>query len=126
MLGQSEPIGFIPVTDGARARAFYVDALGLALRKETPFAIVVVSGPLEIRLTLVPEHSPAPFTVFGWSVGDIEASLGGLAERGVEFVQFEAIDQMAEGIWTSPGGARIAWFKDPDGNLLSLTQEPKG
>lgn len=113
---------FIPVRDGARARAFYSGVLGLEVSEETPFAIVCRVPGGELRLAKTPDFSPQPFTVAGWQVGDITAEMAALAAKGVGFEVFDQMPQDAEGIWTTPDGARICWFRDPDGNLLSLTQ----
>jgi predicted enzyme related to lactoylglutathione lyase len=75
-----------------------------------------------LRVTTVDRVDPAPYTVLGWLVGDLDAALHRLDERGVEPVRYDAMEQDAGGIWTSPSGSRIAWFRDPDGNTLSLTQ----
>jgi catechol 2,3-dioxygenase-like lactoylglutathione lyase family enzyme len=86
------------------------------------FACVLRVGPATLRVTKVAELRTQPFTVFGWMVGDIAATLDGLTAAGVMFVQFDAVEQDARGVWTTPGGDRVAWFRDPDGNTLSLTQ----
>jgi catechol 2,3-dioxygenase-like lactoylglutathione lyase family enzyme len=114
-------VGFIPVRDLAAARAFYSDLLGLTVENETPFALVVDGGGASIRLTPVPDLQPYSFTVAGWVVADIVAEVDALASNGVKFNRYEGIDQDERGIWTTPGGDRVAWFTDPFGNTLSLT-----
>jgi catechol 2,3-dioxygenase-like lactoylglutathione lyase family enzyme len=122
VLGGFDPIGFVHTTDVARAKAFYVDALGLEFVEESPFALVVRSGGTMIRVTPVETHVASPATVLGWSVPDIATVLDGLRERGVTAIRYDGLDQDDRGIWAAPGGARVAWFPDPDGNTLSLTQ----
>jgi catechol 2,3-dioxygenase-like lactoylglutathione lyase family enzyme len=118
--------GFIPVRDTARARGFYQGVLGLRVVEDTPFAVVVDAGGTSLRLTPVPEFTPQPFTVAGWQVTDIAAAVRELADRGVRCTRYDGLDQDEMGIWSSPGGARVAWFCDPDGNTLSLTQAGSG
>jgi catechol 2,3-dioxygenase-like lactoylglutathione lyase family enzyme len=122
MLKTAKVITFIGTLDAARALAFYRDTLGLTLVEESPFAIVFDSNGIMLRVTPVPKLDPAQFTVLGWEVPDIERAVKGLAAAGVEFNRYAGMQQDKDGIWNSPGGARIAWFHDPDGNTLSLTQ----
>jgi len=117
-------VGFVPVRDLDAARAFYVDRLGLASLEESPFALVVDANGTKLRLTPVPEHRAQPFTIAGWDVSDIERTVDALVASGVEFHRYEGMDQDARGIWSAPGGDRVAWFADPDGNTLSLTAAP--
>ena len=115
-------MAFIPVRDLAAARAFYVGTLGLPVTDENPFAVVLNAGGTVLRLTQVDDLRPQPFTIAGWVVPDIGAAVDALAGRGVTFTRYEGMDHQDEkGIWTTPGGDRVAWFKDPDGNTLSLT-----
>jgi catechol 2,3-dioxygenase-like lactoylglutathione lyase family enzyme len=116
------PIGFIHTTDVGRARKFYVDVLGLELVEDSPFALVLRSGPTMIRVTPVPSHDVSPHTVLGWDVPDIASVMRGLVERGVAPLRYDGLDQDDLGIWRSPSGAQVAWFADPDSNTLSLTQ----
>ena len=122
MLLDSDVIGFVHTTDVARARLFYVGVLGLELVEESPFALVLRSGPTMIRVTPVESHTASPHTVLGWSVHDLAAVIDGLTSRGVQPLRYDGLDQDERGIWQAPGGARVAWFSDPDGNTLSLTQ----
>jgi catechol 2,3-dioxygenase-like lactoylglutathione lyase family enzyme len=124
ILGASKVMAFVPVTDPARARAFYEGVLGLRLvEDEAPFALVFDANGTMLRVTPVGEHHPAPFTVLGWEVESIEGTVERLTSAGVKFLRFAGMNNGdALGIWTSPSGARIAWFNDPDGNVLSLTQ----
>ena len=124
ILGGSKIIAFVHITDWARARAFYEDVLGLRLvEEEKPFALVFDANGIMLRLTPGGEHNPVPGTVLGWEVESIEATVKRLQSAGVEFHRYSGLnDKDPLGIWTSPSGARIAWFHDPDGNVLSLTQ----
>jgi catechol 2,3-dioxygenase-like lactoylglutathione lyase family enzyme len=122
MLGSSPVVAFVPSTDLGRSRAFYEDLLGLAVSEVGPYALVLAGGGTTIRLAKVDELVPRPFTVLGWIVTDMKKAVEGLTVRSVEFIRYAGMEQDADGIWTTPGGDRIAWFKDPDGNTLSLTQ----
>ena len=121
MLAEAPFIGFIPVRDLPEARTFYEGTLGLRVVEETPFALVLDASGTMLRLTPVPELSAPPFTIAGWQVPDISATARSLADRGVRFSRYDSMEQDDVGIWTTPGGDRVAWFKDPDGNTLSLT-----
>ncbi|HUS05276.1 MAG TPA: VOC family protein [Bryobacteraceae bacterium] len=122
MLGTAKLIAFVPASDAARAKHFYCDTLGLALVSEDAFALVFESGGTILRVSLVPEVVPARYTILGWAVLDIAAIVRMLQDADVILERFPAMSQDALGIWNSPGGARVAWFKDPDGNVLSITQ----
>jgi catechol 2,3-dioxygenase-like lactoylglutathione lyase family enzyme len=124
ILGASKLVAFVATTNSNKARAFYEGVLGLRLiEDEQPFALVFDANGIMLRVTAVQEHNPAPFTVLGWGVESIEASVDRLTAAGVEFQRYPGInDGDPKGIWTAPGGARVAWFKDPDGNVLSVTQ----
>ena len=115
-------MAFVGTRDAARARQFYRDTLGLTLVEENSFALVFDSDGIMLRVTNVHELNPAPYTVLGWEVPDIAASVRELTAAGIVFSRFPGMTQDDDGVWTSPGGARIAWFQDPDGNVLSLTQ----
>ena len=117
-------VAFVATTNLDRARTFYGDVVGLALVEESPFACVFDGGGAPLRVTVAGSVQPAPYTVAGWSVDDIGATVEMLAARGVELVRYNGMDQDATGVWTAPGGARVAWFRDPDGNVLSVTQSP--
>jgi len=125
MLATADVVAFAPTADVDAARAFYRDVLGLTLVEESPFALVFDANGTMLRVTPTNgDFTPFPFTILGWQVGDIVATIEGLADRGVEFARFEGLDQDQLGVWDSPGGTRVAWFRDPDGNVLSLTQFP--
>ena len=122
MLGASQIMAFVATKDGARARAFYGEVLGLRLVSDEPFAIVFDSGGVQLRVQKVASVTPAPYTVLGWSVTDIDAAIERLRAGGVRFESFGLPGQDERGVWTADDGTRVAWFKDPDGNVLSLTQ----
>lgn len=110
------------MTDLASGRDFYVDTLGMTTTEESPFAVVLQHGPTVIRLTEVAELRPQPFTIAGWEVPDIGAVIDSLRSSDVTFRRYDGMDQDDRGIWTTPGGDQVAWFLDPDGNTLSLTE----
>ena len=124
ILGGSEVIAFAPTIDPAKARAFYEGVLGVRLvADQAPFALEFDAHGTMLRVTTVQELRPQAFTVLGWRVSDIEATVDRLSAAGVLFERYPGLnDSDARGIWNSPSGARIAWFKDPDGNVLSLTE----
>jgi catechol 2,3-dioxygenase-like lactoylglutathione lyase family enzyme len=124
MLTTAPLVAFVATTDLERSHGFYGEVLGLRRVEPSPFANVYDANGAMLRVTRVERVAAAPYTVLGWTVGDVHASLAGLTGRGVAFERFEGVDQDDAGVWTAPGGAQIAWFKDPDGNLLSLTQPP--
>jgi catechol 2,3-dioxygenase-like lactoylglutathione lyase family enzyme len=122
MLGSSKLVAFVGTADAKRARAFYADVLGLRLVSEDGFALVFDAGGAPLRVAIMPEVAAAPYTVLGWQVPDIRSTIDALVRRGVQFERYGFMLQDDLGVWTAPSGARVAWFKDPDGNLLSLTQ----
>jgi catechol 2,3-dioxygenase-like lactoylglutathione lyase family enzyme len=122
MLATSDIVALVGTTDLARARQFYEQVLGLPVVEQNDFACVLNANGVMLRVTPVQELVAAPYTVLGWSVADIGATVAGLTERGVAFHRYEGMGQDEAGIWTAPGGDRVAWFRDPDGNVLSLTQ----
>ena len=114
---------FLATSDAATARTFYEDTLGLVLTADEPYALVYALAGTELRLSKVPNHTPLPFTVLDWQVPDILAAHEALSGKGIEFSIFEGMGQDERGIWQSPdGGAKILWFKDPDGNVLSVSE----
>ena len=122
MLAACDMIAFAPTTDLARARSFYEHALGLPVADENAFACVFNAHGTMLRVTAVAEVAHPGYTVLGWRVTDISETVTGLESRGVVFVRYDGIEQDAQGVWTTPSGDLIAWFTDPDGNVLSLTQ----
>lgn len=121
MLIESRIVGFIPVTDTTRAREFYVDRVGLTFEADDGFAVVVRSGETRIRLVHIPGHAPQPYTTLGWEAADVAAEVRALMARGVTFLRVDGMEQDELGIWSPPGGGHVAWFKDPDGNTLSIS-----
>jgi catechol 2,3-dioxygenase-like lactoylglutathione lyase family enzyme len=113
-------VAFVGTRDPDASHRFYADVLGLELVESSSFANVYDAAGTMLRVTRVDEPARAPYTVLGWRVDDIRATTASLRERGVEFVRFDGMEQDADGVWVSPSGARIVWFRDPDGNLLSL------
>jgi catechol 2,3-dioxygenase-like lactoylglutathione lyase family enzyme len=120
MLSDARQVGFVGVTDLDEAQRFYGDVLGLDLADARPFALVHQSAATQLRITLVEEVIAAPYTVLGWAVADLESEIDRLTAAGVPFNRYDGMAQDDRGIWSSPSGARIAWFHDPDGNNLSL------
>ena len=122
MLHESDLIAFVASSDLERSRAFYEDTLGLTVTEENPVAIVFDGHGTMLRVTRVAEVSAAPYTVLGWAVSDIRATVRGLSEKGVVLEEYEGMGQDEMRVWTAPNGDLVAWFKDPDGNTLSITQ----
>ena len=122
MLGSSQIVAFAAATDLDRARSFYQGTLGLRLIEQNQFACVFDARGTMLRVTAVQEVALPGYTVLGWRVDDIAHVVGELGAAGVAFTRYDGMGQDEDGIWTSPGGERVAWFTDPDGNNLSLTQ----
>ena len=122
MFGTFDLIAFVATRDASRAKMFYGGTLGLELMSEDQFAVVFDAHGTMLRVAKVAEVTIAKYTVLGWHVPDIEAAAAELRKSGVELERFPGMNQDGLGIWKSPGGARIGWFKDPDGNILSITQ----
>jgi catechol 2,3-dioxygenase-like lactoylglutathione lyase family enzyme len=123
MLGNTPIIAFIPTLDFDKARAFYVNILGLRFVDNDDFAMVLDANGTMIRVAKVqPNFQPAMFTILGWQVSDIENVVSAITAKGVVFERYGFFEQDALGIWSAPGGAKVAWFKDPDGNTLSVSQ----
>ena len=122
MLDGSDLIAFAAAADLDRARAFYEGTLGLRLVEQNDFACVFDAHGTMLRVTQVSEVARYGYTVLGWRVGDITKMSVGLRARGVDLTRYDGMDQDENGVWTTPGGDRVAWFSDPDGNMLSLTQ----
>ncbi len=124
MLNDAPLTGFVATTDAARAKRFYADTLGLRLVSEDPFAVVFDCRGTQLRVQVLKELRPQPFTVLGWQVPDVRRTVSALAQHGVTFERYGYMEQDELGVWRSPSGAQVAWFKDPDGNLLSVTEPP--
>jgi catechol 2,3-dioxygenase-like lactoylglutathione lyase family enzyme len=118
----SKIIAFVATQNPANALTFYRDTLSLPLVSDDPFAIVFNDNGTMLRVQKVHQLQPAQYTALGWGVPDIYARIRELTARGVRFERFPGLPQDEDGVWSAPSGAKIAWFKDPDGNTLSLTQ----
>ena len=125
MLKSRPIVAFVATTDPKRAKSFYAKTLGLRLVGEDGFALAFDAGGTMLRVAIVKTLQPAGYTVLGWIVPDIAKAVRGLVKRGVIFQRYEGMPQDDLGIWSSPSGARIAWFTDPDSNTLSLTELPR-
>lgn len=124
MLSSADLVAFVPTSRPERAKRFYREVLGLTLVSDDSFALVFDANGTSLRVEKVEGLQPHPFTVVGWRVADIAAAVATLTSRGVRFERYPSLQQDAGGVWGAPGGAQVAWFKDPDGNTLSLTQNP--
>jgi catechol 2,3-dioxygenase-like lactoylglutathione lyase family enzyme len=124
MLGSNKIVAFVPTRDSVKARTFYEGTLGLKFIFEDDFALVLDANGTKVRVSKAPEFKPAPFTILGWEVQGIENVVAALMKKGVRFEKFGFPGQDDQGIWSAPSGAKVAWFKDPDGNVLSLSQHP--
>jgi catechol 2,3-dioxygenase-like lactoylglutathione lyase family enzyme len=128
MLSAGKMIGFLLTRDYEKARAFFEGKLGLEFVSLDQFALVLKAGASKIRIVKMPNFTPLQSTALGWEVQDIAAVTAWLSTRGVEFENYPFVQDRERGIWTAPNGDRVAWFKDPDGNVLSIAQhvEPSG
>ncbi|HMG12896.1 MAG TPA: VOC family protein [Gemmatimonadaceae bacterium] len=125
MLGSMDIVAFVPTRNREKARPFYEKTLGLPFVSDDQFALVFDANGVMVRVvdvSSVAGFQPAPFTVLGWSVGDIAKMVKGLGRKGIKFERYPGMQQDQLGIWNSPSGAKVAWFKDPDGNVLSVTE----
>ncbi len=123
LLPEARIMAFVPITDRAKARAFYADSLGLRFVADDGFALVFEHRGTTLRAAVVKSVQPAPYTILGWEVDDISAAAASLEKAGVPLERFPGMPQDEHGIWSAPGSkARVAWFKDPDGNILSISQ----
>jgi catechol 2,3-dioxygenase-like lactoylglutathione lyase family enzyme len=122
MLESGKMVGFVLTRDYQQARAFYEGKLGCEFVSLDQYALVMRLGGHQIRIAKAPSLSPLQSTVLGWEVRDIEAVAAWLKNQGVALEKYPFIQDRELGIWTAPGGDRVAWFKDPDGNVLSVSQ----
>jgi catechol 2,3-dioxygenase-like lactoylglutathione lyase family enzyme len=122
VLDAATPVAFVAATDLRRARDFYERTLGLTFVREDEFALVFDLTGTALRIARVDRLQPQPFTVLGWRVDDVAAAVHALSAAGVAFKRYPAMEQDEVGVWTSPSGARVAWFEDPDGNVLAVTE----
>lgn len=119
------PILFAATTNSERSRKFYEQTLGLDFVADDPYALVFRSGQLQLRIQKVDNKPRIDYTVLGWAVTDIRQTVRQLSKDGVEFARYDGLDQDADGVWCAPSGAKVAWFRDPDDNTLSLTEYPR-
>ena len=122
MLADKQLKAFIPTVKPDKARSFYKDILGLELLSEDNYALEFNANGVLLRVSIVPELKPQAFTVLGWNVDDISSLIKSLNKKGIICEKYDFLEQDNLGIWTAPGGSKVAWFKDPDGNILSLTE----
>lgn len=122
MLGSLNIVAFVPTKDSVRARAFYEGVLGLRFVKDDGFAMVLDANGIMVRVAKAGDFTPAPFTILGWQVADIQKVVTALTAKGVHFEIFGFFKQDELGIWTAPTEDKVAWFKDPDGNVLSVSE----
>ncbi|MDB5230523.1 MAG: Glyoxalase/bleomycin resistance protein/dioxygenase [Chitinophagaceae bacterium] len=122
MLADKELKAFVPTIMPSRAKLFYKDVLGLKLLSEDNYALEFEANGTLLRVIIVPELRPQLFTVLGWNVADISSVISSLNKKGVMCENYNFLEQDPLGIWTSPAGSKVAWFKDPDGNILSVSQ----
>jgi catechol 2,3-dioxygenase-like lactoylglutathione lyase family enzyme len=122
MLADMNMMGFVLTKDYDMARAFYEGNLGFEFVSLDKFALVVQAGKSLIRIVKVPTFTPLQSTVLGWEVGDIETIVDWLTKRSVTFEKYPFVQDKERGIWSTPDGSKVAWFKDPDGNVLSVSQ----
>jgi len=124
MLGGETLMAFIATTHPARAKHFYADVLGLRLVADEDHALVFDAHGTMLRIQKVQTFTPAQHTALGWHVGDITGAVAALRAKGVVLARYPFLEQDETGVWTAPDGGRVAWFKDPDGNVLSLAEVP--
>jgi catechol 2,3-dioxygenase-like lactoylglutathione lyase family enzyme len=122
MLNSARLMAFVPIRDAQKSRLFYEGVLGLRFVSDDGFALVMDSNGITVRLAKAGNFTPAGFTILGWQVTNIETAVSELEKKGVRFEKFPGMPQDDQGIWTAPGGDKVAWFKDPDGNILSVSQ----
>ena len=122
MIGKNSLIAFLATSNAQRARTFYSRILGLRLVEDDQFALVFDAAGVPLRIQKVDTVHPQSFTALGWQVPSIRRAITGLAKRGVVFERYEFMDQDEQGVWIAPSGTKVAWFKDPDGNLLSISE----
>ena len=122
MLTDKKLKAFVPTVKPNDAKLFYKDILGLKLLSEDQFALEFDANGTILRVTIVQELKPHPFTILGWNVDDIVSVIKQLNNKNIYCERYEFLEQDNLGIWLTPNGSKVAWFKDPDGNILSLTE----
>jgi len=124
MLASGKMVGFVPTRDYDKAREFYENLLGFEFVSLDQYALVMNAGGHTVRITKVANFAPLQGTILGWEVQDVKAVATWLANRGVTLEKYPFAQDQQLGIWTTPTGHKVAWFKDPDGNILSISQHP--
>jgi catechol 2,3-dioxygenase-like lactoylglutathione lyase family enzyme len=124
VLGDADLVAFVASRDLEKSGRFYGEVLGFRLLEASGFANAYDANGTQLRVTLVDRLEPAPYTVLGWRVSDIVTTIRALRQAGVGFKRFEGMTQDEDDVWIAPGGSHVAWFADPDGNILSLQQPP--
>jgi catechol 2,3-dioxygenase-like lactoylglutathione lyase family enzyme len=122
MLSNKSIIAIVATMDADKAKLFYTEKLGLKIISEDNFAVAFDANGIMLRLTRVQKLEPAQYTALGWEVNDIHGTINELTQRGVKFEKYDFFKQDDSGVWTAPDRTQVAWFKDPDGNILSLTE----
>ena len=122
MLADKELKAFVPTLKPDKAKLFYKDVLGLKFLSGDKYALEFEANGILLRVIIVPDLKPQEFTVLGWNVSDIISTIKSLNKKGVFCEKYDFMDQDKFGVWKSPGGSKVAWFKDPVGNILSLTE----
>lgn len=122
MLSDKKLRAFVPTTKPEKAKSFYKDTLGLKLLSEDNYALEFDANGTLLRVTTVQDLQPQQFTVLGWEVDDISSTIKALNDKNIFCEKYDFFEQDDLGVWTAPNGSKVAWFKDPDGNVLSLTE----
>lgn len=122
MLAGRDATAVVATTNAGRARLFYGTTLALPFVEDDGYALVFDCGGTSLRVARVDELTPQPFTVFGWWVEDLDGTMRSLRGSGVRFERYDHLEQDEAGVWSAPDGTRVAWFSDPDGNVLSIRQ----
>ncbi|HVT41172.1 MAG TPA: VOC family protein [Gemmatimonadaceae bacterium] len=125
MIGKSQLTAFLATSNPARSKAFYAKTLGLRLIEDDQFALLFDSGGVPLRIQKADAVRPHSFTALGWQVRSIRRVVAGLVKRGVVLERYPFLEQNEQGVWLAPSGTRVAWFKDPDGNILSVSESPR-
>ena len=118
----SKPTVFLATADPEKSLVFYRDQLGLEFVEDSEYALVFNLSGADLRISKVPEHTPLGFTVLDWQVADMDAVLGDLSAAKVQLEEYDFVTLDERKVWTTEDGTQIAWFKDPDGNVLSVSQ----
>ena len=123
MLQKNDIVAFVPTNDAQKSKAFYKDVLGLKFVSDDGFALVFNANGTMIRIARAGKFTPQQFTILGWQVKKIEQVVKKMQAKGVEFLHFPGMGQGESGVWNAPdGAAKVAWFRDPDGNTLSVSE----